>query len=90
MARPVRKGDRWRLVHSDHFAMILNLQNLPTKRLDDRRKRNVTWNLARKDGWEKYKSLTKEKSDEIREVIEEEGLDMEEVMDKLEKIEGRE
>ena len=69
--------------------MILNLQNLPTKRRDDRRKRNVTWNLARKDGWERYKSLTKEKNDKIREVIEDEELDIEEVMDRLEKFENK-
>ena len=41
------------------------------------------------DGWERYKSLTKEKNDKIREVIEDEELDIEEVMDRLEKFENK-
>ena len=38
LARPVWKGGKWQLVYSDHFAMILSLQNLPTRRRDEERK----------------------------------------------------
>ena len=89
MARPVRRRGSWQLVHSDHFAMILSLQNLPTRRRGEERKKDTVWNLKKKDGWEKYKFLTKKMSEKIKAVVQDETLDMEEVMEKVEKIDNR-
>ena len=69
--------------------MLLTLQNLPTGRQSGKREKEVGWNLAKKDGWEKYKRLTEEKSEKIKEVVENEELDIEEVMEKFERIEKK-
>ena len=58
IARPMRRNGRWHLTHSDHFSMILTLENLPTRQQSVSRKKETAWNLARKDGWERYKNLT--------------------------------
>ena len=89
LARPVWKGGNWQLVYSDHFAMILSLKNLPTRRRDEERKKEIAWNLNKKNGWEKYKFLTKKMNEKIKSVIQDEMLDMEEVMERLEKINNK-
>ena len=51
--------------------------------------KEAKWNLAKKDGWEKYKQLTEAKSEKIKEIIENEQLDIEEVVEKFERIENK-
>ena len=62
VARPVWRRGRWQLTHSDHYTMLLTLQNLPTGRQAERGEKEVGWNLTRKNGWEKYKLLTEARS----------------------------
>ena len=45
--------------------------------------------MAKKDGWEKYKLLTEAKSEKIKEIIENEQLDIKEVVEKFERIEDK-
>ena len=80
VARPVRRGGSWQLTHSDHFTMILTLQNLSTGRQCEKRKKEVGWNLSKKNGWEKYKLLTDARSEKIKAVVEDSSLDIEDVI----------
>ena len=89
VARPVWRRGRWQLTHSDHYTMLLTLQNLPTGRQSEKGNKEVGWNLARKNGWEKYKQLTEAKSESIKKVVENEELDIEEVVEKFERIENK-
>ena len=49
----------------------------------------VRWNLARRDGWKKYKRLTEEKSEKIKAVIEDDTIDNEEMLRRVEQIEKK-
>ena len=48
----------------------------------------MVW-FAASIGWEKYKQLTEAKSEKIKAIIENEELDIEEVVEKLERIESK-
>ena len=69
--------------------MLLTLQNPPTGKKSGKSGKEAKWNLAKKDGWEKYKQLTEAKSEKIKEIIENEQLDIEEVVEKFERIENK-
>ena len=89
VARPVRRGGRWQLTHSDHFSMLLTLENLPKVRQREKMEKEVRWNLSKKNGWEKYKQLTEANSDKITSLVQDEELDIERVMAKIEGIENK-
>ena len=54
--------------------MLLTLQNLPTGKKLGKSGNEAGWNLAKKDGQEKYKQLTEAKSEKIKEIIENEAF----------------
>ena len=51
VARPVRRGGKWQLTHSDHFSMLLTLENLPKVRQREKmekvrsRCRKICWRI---------------------------------------------
>ena len=70
VARPVRRGGRWQLTHSDHFSMLLSLVNLQKARQsEEKREKEVRWNLSKKNGWERYKQLTEANCDKIANLV---------------------
>ena len=89
VARPVRRGGRWQLTHSDHFSMLLSLENLPKVRQREKMEKEVRWNLSKKNGWEKYKQLTEANSEKLTNLVQDEELDIERVMAKIEGIENK-
>ena len=89
VARPVRRGGRWQLTHSDHFSMLLSLVNLQKARQNEKREKEVRWNLSKKNGWERYKQLTEANCDKIANLVQDEELDIERLMTKIEGIENK-
>ena len=69
--------------------MVLTLHGLPTSLQTGNRKKETDWNLARKDGWKRYEVITKANSDKIKQVLNNEELDIEEVMEKVKRIENK-
>ena len=89
VARPVRRGGRWQLTHSDHFSMLLSLGNLQKAGQNEKREKEVRWNLSKKNGWERYKQLTEANCEKIATLAEDEKLDIESVMSRIEAIENK-
>ena len=49
----------------------------------------TTWNLLKPGGWDSYKILTKEAAEKLKEVAEDNELDANETMKKVEAIEDK-
>ena len=82
----VRKG-KLVTTRSDHFPCILTLEGLP--RVEQRKEKETRWNLAKKDGWNRYKELMEEECEEMEKVIENKEKEIEEVMDKIDQIQDK-
>ena len=67
--------------------MELIIEGLP--RSNKEVEKEATWNLLKPGGWEDYKTLTKEAEEKIKEVAEDEELDANETMKKVEAIEDK-
>ena len=77
-------------VYTDHYSVEVVVAGLPgAPGREGRVERPATWNLARPGGWERYEELSVEAAAKIEEVLEEDDLDAEEVMKKVEKIEDK-
>ena len=69
--------------------MLLSLENLPKARQNEKREKEVRWNLSKKNGWERYKQLTEANSDKIANLVQDDELDIERLMTKIEGIENK-
>jgi len=77
-------------VFTDHYSVevvVAGLPGVPGK--EGRVSRQATWNLGKPGGWQRYEELSVEAAGKIEEVLEEEDLDAEELMNKVEKIEDK-
>ena len=81
-ARAIKNKGKFKLVYSDHFALLLTLKNLPRKKVKKHEKKKA-WNLAKEDGWNIYKTLSDEISDKLNKVIDDDGISIEETMRKF-------
>ena len=89
VARPVRRKGKLQLMHSDHYCMMLTLQDLPAAGLAGKKEKEVKWNIAKDGGWQKYHDLTEKKSGAMAKIIANDENDIEEVVEKLGKIEKK-
>ena len=85
IGRVVRMGAKYQTVNSDHFTVILTLTNLPRVQEKNEEKR-VMWNLAKEGGWKKYENISEELSDALMKVVEDKKTNIEEKMEKFDKI----
>ena len=86
VARVITKKKKRSLVYSDHFSCLLTFQNLKRKKEESKGKIETKWNLAKEEGWTKYKELSNIEARKVLEAVEDEGKTVEEVMDKFNKI----
>ena len=84
-ARAIKSKGKYKLAYTDHFSMLLTMNNLPKKKEIKQKKRKV-WNLAKENGWKLYREISNEFSDKLNKVIDDEELNIEETMRKFDKI----
>ena len=85
--RVIRRKEGVTSVFTDHFSLEVVMEGLPGK--EGRVDRPNTWNLGKPGGWEKYEELSVEAASKIEKVLENEELDTEEIMEKVDKIEEK-
>ena len=72
---------------SDHFLIIVEFENLSKGWIA--KDKESSWNQNKPGGWEKYKALTETASEKMDSIIENEELSIEEISNKIEKIETK-
>ena len=88
IARAVKMGATYQLVHSDHYTCLLTLTGLPRVRMGRQQKKTV-WNLGKEGGWDNYKKMTSnyneafEKAIKEKDTIEEKMFEFEKLHDKI-------
>jgi hypothetical protein len=85
VARAVRERGVAKLVYSDHYAGLLKFEGLPRRRREVKEKVEAKWNIAKPGGWNRYKVLTEEHSEQLERIVEG-GNSIQEKMDKFEKV----
>ena len=87
-ARVVTTGGRRRMVYSDHYSCVLTLSGLPRAQNKAQSQEKVArWNLAKEDGWKKYKELTDIYSKKLEEI--DDDMDIEGTYKKFEDIHNK-
>ena len=86
--RVTKSQGKYKKVFSDHYSCLLTISSLPFQQAG-RGEKQVRWNLAKKDGWQKYKELSDQNSSKLNKIIEDEDLTMQEIMDKVDKVQEK-
>ena len=55
---PGRSLGKGKFCYSDHYAILVEIKDLPLSSMNIREEKKCIWNLNKKDGWENYKILT--------------------------------
>ena len=88
MKRSVYKRGKHRIIHADHFTTLLEFSpELP--RVKEKVEKTVRWNLRKENGWERYKIESDNKAENFENIIEDKSLTVEEVYEKIVKIETK-
>ena len=82
--RIIWKGGKFTSVYTDHFSMEIVLSGMPGK--TQNMEKAAIWNLGKPGGWDVYESVTGKRAKEIDILVEKENIDLEVMMDKIEKI----
>ena len=86
-ARVKMVAGRRKLIFSDHYPIVVEFEILPKGwKVKDK---SISWNLSKPDGWKKYTVLTEIASEKMDKVIENEELTIEEVSEKIGKMETK-
>ena len=88
-SRVMRQGRGVRRVYSDHYTCLLTLTGLRRKGGEKKEKEELKWNLGREGGWEKYEKITEKYKDKLATIIDEEGLTIDEKMNKVRKVDTK-
>ena len=83
--RVISKKGEYLSVHTDHFTMEIVLSEMPKKKV--KIDKISKWNFHKPGGWEAYKELSDKAADKIEMVINDENLEIDEAMGKIESIE---
>ena len=86
-ARSKMKDGKMRLVHPDHFPLIVKLENMPTQRVKVTKSSN--WKLNNPGGWEKYMAMSNEISEKMDTITEDKSLTIEEVKKKTDALQTK-
>ena len=73
------RNNRSKVVKSDHYPIILSLENMPKAKKKSVQK-SLRWNLFKPGGWEDYKKFSDEIAEEVDKVIEDKTLSNEDVI----------
>jgi hypothetical protein len=74
--------------YSDHFSFKVVFSGMPSAK-NVQNDKEAIWNLHKQGGWEVYAKKTKEVADKIEEIVNNQGDNIEEVMQKVQKIENK-
>ena len=74
-------------IFTDHYSLKVEFQGIPRKQ--DNEKPKPTWNRGKPGGWELYESTTNEAAEKIEKVTEDDEIDINEVMKKIEIIDTK-
>ena len=77
-----KKGDGLEVVFTDHFPSLLELE-------EDRQKVKPSWNTQKPGAWDRYKEESNRVAEKIEMIIEDEGFEEEEVMEKIDRIQTK-
>ena len=73
IARASKVERQYKRIYSDHFPVIITFRDLP-RRKGVKDEKNTVWNLAKIDGWKRYKELTDQYSDVINDAADNQTL----------------
>ena len=82
VANIVKRKGKLKVTYSDHFTVTLELKDLPRQKVKE--KKIKMWNLAKKDGWKRYKELTE--NVKIEDIMKDENTDVLEAVANFEKM----
>ena len=82
--RVTRKAGVIKTIFTDHYAVEVKIGGLPKSKAT--KGKETTWNLHKTGGWESYERLTKEAAEKVKRVAEDETLNANEAMEKVEAI----
>ena len=63
-----KKKGKLRLVYPDHFPVLLTLDNLPLAK-EERKEKEVRWNLAKEGGWLDYREDTDTVKEKLIDIV---------------------
>ena len=72
-------------MHSDHFPCLLTFNNLPRGK-DAKEEKQLKWNLAIEGGWEKYKQVSDDLIDKVKETLKDDNKKVEEAKIVFDKV----
>ena len=75
------------VTYSDHFATMVELEMPKANEVMEKPK--STWNTQKPGGWEAYKEISNKAAKEIAMIAEDEGIDVEKVMSKIDRIQTK-
>ena len=84
--RVISRQGRMSLRPTDHFSLLVELW-LPRKGRSQ--KMPTVWNKQKPGAWEAYEGMTDAAQGKMEQIIEDEGISVEEVMTKLDKIQEK-
>ena len=73
------------MVYSDHFPVVLTLNNLPLAK-EEREEKVIRWNLAKEGGWEEYKRESENVKERLARVVENKEISIEEAKKQFDKV----
>ena len=85
--RARRLNGKNKLIFSDHYPLVVEFENLPKGWIA--KDKTCSWNLSKPEVWEKHKELAEKAGENMDEIIENKELTIEEVAEKVEKIETK-
>ena len=77
--------EKYRLINSDHFPVLLNLENMPFEK-KEKEEKQVRWNLAKKGGWHQYKEESKKAEERLINILNNKKYSIEETKKMFDKV----
>ena len=85
--RAFKKDDRVGVFFTDHYPILVELEMPKADKI--KKKPESGWNTPKPGGWERYKDLSNIMANKINDIASDEGLDNEEAMARVDKIEDK-
>ena len=85
--RVMKRKDKIVTIFSDHFSTKVEMKGIP--RVKNENSRKSTWNIGKPGGWDRYNIMTNQMADKVSDVINNNELNIDDVMKKIDKIETK-
>ena len=80
-----KKKGKPRLVYTDHFPLLLTLENLPLAK-EERKEKVVKWNLAKEGGWLEYKEESHNSTERLIDIVLNKEYSIDETKKRFDKV----